>query len=102
MQSGMTRRRIAFSATHSSAADRVLDHVAPAGVQQPVEAAARALGEVGAVDEDHVEAAQRGVPRDAGAGRAAADHEHVGLQLGHESGCLCAGRRRGDARGAAR
>ena len=64
--------------------DRVLDHVAPAGVQQAVEAPARALGEVGAVDEHDVEAAQRGVPGDAGAGRAAADHQDIGLSDGHD------------------
>ena len=61
---------------------RVLDHVAAARVQQAVEAPARALGEVGAVDEHDVEAAQRGVPGDAGAGGAAADHQHLGLKLG--------------------
>ena len=52
-------------------------------MQQPVEAPARALGQVGAVDEDDVEAAQGGVPRHAGAGGAAADDEDVGLQDGH-------------------
>ena len=45
-----------------------------------MEAAARALGEVAALDEHDVEAAQRGVPRDAGAGRAAADHQDLGLE----------------------
>ena len=62
---------------------RVLDGVAPARMQQPVEAPARALGQVGAVGEDDVEAAQGGVPRHAGAGGAAADDEHVGLQDRH-------------------
>ena len=57
---------------------RVLDGVAPARMQQPVEAPARAFGQVGAVDEDDVEAAQGGVPRHAGAGGAAADDEDVG------------------------
>ena len=64
--------------------DGVLDDVAAAGVQQAVEAAARALGEVAALDEHDVEAAQGGVPRDAGAGGAAADDEDVGLDGRHE------------------
>ena len=55
-----------------------------------MEAPARPLGEVAALDEHGVEAAQRGVPRDAGAGGAAADHEDVGLQLG-TSECYCPG-----------
>ena len=59
--------------------DGVLDDVAAAGVQQAVEAAARALGEVAALDEHHVEAPQRGVPGDPGACGAAADDEDVGL-----------------------
>ena len=81
--------------------DGILDDVAPAGVQQAVEAAARALGEVAALDEHHVEAAQRGVPGHTGAGRAAADHQHIGLQVGHVAH---ANRRRepGGANGAAR
>ena len=62
---------------------RVLDRVAPARVQQPVEAPARALGQVGAVGEDDVEAAQGGVPRHAGAGGAAADDEDVGAEDRH-------------------
>ena len=68
---------------HSSRRVRVLDGVAPARVQQAVEAPARALGQVGAVDEDDVEAAQRGVPGDAGAGGAAADDEDIGAEDGH-------------------
>jgi hypothetical protein len=52
-------------------------------VQQAVEAPAGALGQVGAVDEDDVEAAQGGIPRRARAGGAAADDEHVGLQDRH-------------------
>ena len=63
--------------------DRVLDDVAAAGVQQAVEAPARPLGEVAPLDEDDVEAAQRGVPRHAGAGRAASDHQHIGLDGWH-------------------
>jgi hypothetical protein len=63
--------------------DRILHDIAPAGVQQAVEAAARALGEVGAVDEDDVVPAQCGVPGDPGAGAAATDDEHLGLQRGH-------------------
>jgi hypothetical protein len=63
--------------------DAVLDDVAPAGMQQAVKAAARALGEIGAVDEDDVEPAQRRVPRDSGARRAAADDQYVGLEARH-------------------
>ena len=74
--------------------DRVLHDVAPAGVQEAVEAAARALGEVGAVDEDDVVAAQCGVPGDPGAGAAATDDEHLGLQRGHAASSLA---RRGGA-----
>jgi hypothetical protein len=73
--------------------DRILDHVAPARVQQAVEAPARALGEVGAVGQDHAEAAQGGVPGDTGAGRTTADHQDIGLQLGHERSLSDGGRR---------
>ena len=48
-----------------------------------MEAPARALGQIGAVDEDDVEAAQGGVPRHAGAGGAAADDEDVGAEDRH-------------------
>ena len=61
----------------------VLDHVAPARMDQAVEAAARALGQVEPVDEHHVETAQRRVPRHAGARGAATDHEDVGGERGH-------------------
>jgi hypothetical protein len=63
----------------------VLDHIAPAGVQQAVEAAARALGQVGALDEDRVEAAQCRVPGDAGAGGTTADHQDIGLEARHRA-----------------
>src|SRR6185503_3187653 len=62
---------------------RVLDRVAPAGVQQAVEAARGPLGEVPAFGEDRVEPAQRAVPGDGGAGGASADDQHVGLHRGH-------------------
>ena len=62
---------------------RVLDRVAAAGVEQAVEAPARALGQVEAVDEHHVEAAQRRVPGHAGARGAATDHQDVGAERGH-------------------
>ena len=62
---------------------RVLDRVAPAGVQQPVKAPAGALGQVGTIDEHDVEAAQRGVPRHSGAGGAATDDEDVGAEDRH-------------------
>src|SRR5262249_6158376 len=61
----------------------VLDRVAAARVQQAVEAPARALGEIGTIDEDDVEAAQGGIPGHAGAGRAATDDEDVGAQRSH-------------------
>jgi hypothetical protein len=48
-----------------------------------VEAPARALGEVRAVDEDDVEPAQRGVPRDTRAGRTATDYEDLCADRGH-------------------
>ena len=62
---------------------RVLDRVAPAGVQQPVEASARALGEVLTIHEHDVIAAQRRVPSDSRAGRATADHEDLGVERHH-------------------
>jgi len=58
---------------------RVLDRVPTPGVQQPVEAAAGAFGEVEAVDEHDVIAAQGGIPGHAGAGGATADHQYVGV-----------------------
>ena len=61
----------------------ILDRVAPARVQQPVEATAGALGEIPAVDEYHIEAAQRRVPGHPGARRPAADHENIGAQRDH-------------------
>ncbi len=64
---------------------RVLDRVATSGVQQAVEAAARALGEIRAVDQHHVQPAQRRVPGHARARGAATDHEHIGAERGH--GC---------------
>jgi hypothetical protein len=64
---------------------RVLDRVASAGVQQPVEATAGALGEVAALDQHDVEAAKRGVPRDSGAGGATADHQHLCVEVRHLS-----------------
>jgi hypothetical protein len=63
--------------------DRILDHVAAAGVQQAVEAAARALGEVRAIDERDVEPAQRGIPGNAGTRGAAADDQDVSLEARH-------------------
>ena len=71
----------------------VLDHVAPARVQQPVEAPARALAQVEPVREHHPQPAQRGVPGHAGARRAAADHEHIRLQQSHSPFSLLSGGR---------
>ena len=62
---------------------RVLDGVAPAGVQQAVEAPARALGQIGSVDKHHVVAAQRSVPGHPGARRAAADDQDLGAERHH-------------------
>ena len=62
---------------------RVLDRVAAARVQQSVEAPARPLGQVEAVHEHDVVAAQRRVPGHAGAGGATADHQYVGAERGH-------------------
>ena len=58
---------------------RVLDDVAPARVQQAVEAAARALDQVGALDEHDVEAAQRRVPGRPDARGPAADDQDLRL-----------------------
>ena len=68
---------------HSSAARGILDRVASAGVQQAVEAAARPLGEVAAVDQDDVESAQCRVPGHAGPGGAAADDQDFGAEGNH-------------------
>ena len=75
--SAATRRRTAFSSAHSVADRGSLDHVAPPGVQQPVEAAGGALAEVHPLDEDGAEAPHGGVANDPEAGRAAADDEDV-------------------------
>ena len=76
---------------------RILDHVAAAGVQQPVEAAARSLAEVAALDQHDVEAAQRGVPGHPGAGGAAADDEDVGLEASARCPCYSAACPRAEA-----
>ena len=81
-------RRIAVLGDALLGGARVLDRVAAARVQQPVEAAAGSLGEVGAVDEDDVESAQRRVPGHAGAGGASADHEDIGAQCDHRVASL--------------
>src|SRR5262249_53052777 len=57
----------------------VLDHVAAAGVEQPVEAAGRALGQVVALDKDDVKAAQHGVAGDPDTGRTTPDDQHLRL-----------------------
>jgi len=61
----------------------VLDRVATTRVQQAMEPAARALGQIGAVDEHDVVAAQRGVPGHAGARGATANHQDIGAKSGH-------------------
>src|SRR5581483_6660255 len=71
--------------------------VPAAGVQQAVEAATRALGKIGAVDENDVVAAQRGVPSDAGFCGAATDHENLGAERRHPAS-LPSGASRGTSR----
>ena len=63
--------------------DRVFDHVAATRMQQAVIATGRTSGQVSAVEQQGFETAQGGVTRDAGAGRAAADHQDLGCQAGH-------------------
>jgi hypothetical protein len=65
---------------------RVLDGVASAGVEEAVVAARGAVGEVPASDEHRLEAAHGCVADYAGASRAAADHQHLGLEGGHATG----------------
>ena len=55
----------------------VAHHVAPAGVQQAVEAPGGALAEIHPLDQDRAEAPHGGVAHDPEAGRAAADDEDV-------------------------
>src|SRR6185437_5983631 len=57
----------------------ILHHVAAAGVEQPVEAARGALGEVVALDEDDAQPAQRGVAGDPDTGRTTPDDQHLRL-----------------------
>ncbi len=51
--------------------------VAPAGVQQPVVAAGRAVGQIAPLDQRHAQPAQRQVQRGPAARRAAADDDDV-------------------------
>jgi hypothetical protein len=62
---------------------RVFDRVAAPGVEQPMEAAGGAVGQVLALDEHRPQAAHGRVTRYAGAGRATTDHERLGLERRH-------------------
>ena len=61
---------------------RVVHRIAPARMQQAVVAPRRAVGQVGALDQRHPQAAQCQVQGRPAAGRAAADHQDI-VFLGH-------------------
>ena len=83
MQSAATRLQDAVLPDALLGGARILDRVAAARVQQTVEAAAGALGQVAAVDEHDVEPAQRRVPSHSGARRATTDHQDLGAERDH-------------------
>ncbi len=72
-----------FSARLEDESPMTMLEVAQAAVHQSRAARARAGAEVTFVDQDGSDAAHRGIPRDARAGHAAADHQEVELLGDH-------------------